>query len=78
VDLSENALGGALVGDVGGDHSNAQPVVDGLERIGFAGDHRYSGAVCNEGLDQSQAKTTASAGNDHILFFEAHGLSSSV
>jgi hypothetical protein len=28
--------------------------------------------VCNERLDQSQAKTTASAGDDDILVFEAH------
>ena len=77
-DLSENALSGPLVGDVGRDHGDAQPAVDGLERFGFAGDDRHPGAVRNEGLDQSQAKTTASAGDHDSLIFEAHGLSSNV
>jgi len=57
---------------------NAQPGADGLKRIGIAGDDRHPGAVRDQGLDQSQAKATASAGDDGNLIFEAHQFCSSV
>ena len=44
----------------------------------LAGDDRNPGAVRDQGLDQSQAKATASAGDDDILIFEAHQFCSSV
>ncbi len=71
-DVGKDAVGGGLVGHVGGDRGDAQPGADGLERIGVAGDDRHPGAVRDQGLDQSQAKATASAGDDSILIFEAH------
>ncbi len=78
MDLGKDAAGGALVRHVGGDRGDAQLGADGLERIGVAGDDRHLGAVRNEGLDQSQAKSTASAGDDDILILEAHQFCSSV
>jgi len=51
---------------------------DGLERIGAAGDDRHPGAVRDQGLDQSQAKATASAGDDDSLVFQAHRFCSRV
>jgi hypothetical protein len=45
---------------------------DRLKRIGVAGDNRHPGALRNQGLDQSQAKAAASAGDDDSLIFEAH------
>ena len=71
-------MGGGLVRHVGGDRGDAQPGADGLERIGVAGDDRHPGAVRDQGLDQSQAKAAASAGDDDILVFEAHRFCSSV
>jgi hypothetical protein len=71
-DLGKDAVGGSLVRHVGGDRGHAQPGADGLERLGVAGDDRHPGAVRYQGLDQSQAKATASAGDDEILIFEAH------
>jgi hypothetical protein len=49
-----------------------QPDADGLERIGVAGDDRHPDAVRDHGLDQSQAKAAASAGDDGVLIFETH------
>ncbi len=77
MDLGKDAAGGALVRHVGGDRGDAQLGADGLERIGVAGDDCYLGALRNQGLDQSQAKATASAGDHDILIFEAHRFCSS-
>jgi len=46
-------------------------LADGLKRIGVASDDRHPGAVRDQGLDQCEAKATASAGDDDILVFEA-------
>ena len=48
------------------------------ERDLVAGDDRHLGALVNQGLDQPEAKASASAGDNDSLVFEAHGLSSSV
>ena len=76
-DLGQDALGGGLVRHVGGDRGDAEPGADRGERIGIAGDDRHPGAVRDEGLDQSEAKAAASAGDDDILVFEAHPFCSS-
>jgi hypothetical protein len=77
-DPGKDAVGGGLVRHIGGDRGDAKPGADGLERIGVAGDDRHPGAVRDQGLDQSQAKATASAGDDDSLIFEAHRFCSSV
>jgi hypothetical protein len=64
-------MGGGRVRHVGADRGDAQPGANGLERIGVAGDNRHPGAMLDQGLDQSQAKATASAGDDDILI-EVH------
>jgi hypothetical protein len=71
-------VGGGLVGHVGGDGGDAQPGADGSKRIGVAGDDRHVCAVRDQGLDQSEAKATASAGDDDIVVFEAHQFCSRV
>jgi hypothetical protein len=65
-------VGGGLVRHVGGDRGDAQPGADGLERIGVAGYDRHPGAARDKGFDQSQAKASASAGDDDIFVSEAH------
>ncbi len=74
----KDAVGGGLVRHVGGNRGDAQPGADGFERIALAGDDRNPGAMRDQGFDQSQAKATASAGDDNILIFEAHQFYSSV
>jgi hypothetical protein len=71
-------VGGSLVRHVGGDRGDAQAGADGRERIGVAGDDCHPGAVRDQGLDQSQPKATASAGDDDILVYEAHQFCSNV
>ena len=61
-------MGGGLVRHVGGDRGDAQPGADGFQRLGAAGDDRHPGAMCDQGLDQSEAKSTASAGDDDSLY----------
>jgi hypothetical protein len=74
-DLGKDAGGGGLVRYVSGDGGDPQPRPDGHKRIGVASDDRHPGAVRDQGLDQSQAKAAASAGDDDILIFEAHQFS---
>jgi hypothetical protein len=71
-DLTKDALGRGLVGHVGGDGGDAEPGADGLQRIGAAGDDGHLCIVGDQGLDQSEAKTPASAGDDDIFVSEAH------
>jgi len=77
-DLGQDAVGGGLLRYVGGDGGDAEPGADGSKRIGVAGDDRHVGAVRDQGLDQSEAKATASAGDDDIVVFEAHQFCSCV
>jgi hypothetical protein len=65
-------VGCGAVRNIGRDRGDAQPGVDGIERVGAAGNGRHLGAVRHQRLDQSQAEATASAGDDSTLIFEAH------
>ena len=78
VDLSKDALRGGLLRHVGRNCGGAQPGCDGGERIGVASNDSDPGTMRNQGFDESQAKTTASAGDDDILIFEAHELCSAI
>ena len=65
-------MSGGLVRDVGGDRGDPEPGADRFQRRGAAGDDRHPGAMRDQGLDQSEAKSTASTGDDDILILEAH------
>ena len=70
--FAKDAVGGGLVRNIGRYRGDSQPGADGIERLGAAGNDRHSGAARRERLDQSQAETTASAGDEDVRIFEAH------
>jgi hypothetical protein len=77
-ELGKDAVGCGFVRNICGDRGDAQPDADGIERCGAACNDRHSDAMRHERLDQSQAHTAASAGDDNILIFETHPFCSCV
>jgi hypothetical protein len=65
-------MSGGLVRNVGGDRGDPEPGAYGFQRFCAAGDDYHPGAMRDQGLDQSEAKSAASTSHDDILILEAH------
>src|SRR4029077_2257416 len=76
IDLFQNTVSRALVGDVGRDRGDTEPGTDRRQRVRVAGNNRHPGAMRDQRLDQPEAKATASTGDDSFLVFEVHRFAS--
>ena len=72
MNLAQNAVSGSLVGDIGCDHRNAESHSCRRKRIAIARHDCHFGTMFDQRLNQSKAKTAASAGDENFLVFQVH------